>query len=64
MLLCGKPHPHRSKMQPMPKSLVLQGFFGFLSKEEAIIEMVDSNLQRERILPSEKAKAYKMKWML
>ena len=21
-------HPHRSKMQPMPKSLVLQGFFG------------------------------------
>ena len=23
-------HPHRSKMQPMPKSLVLQGFFGFL----------------------------------
>ena len=32
-----------------------------LSKEEAIIEMVDSNLQREHILPSEKAKAYKMK---
>lgn len=23
-------HPHRSKMQPMQKSLVLQGFFGFL----------------------------------
>ena len=23
-------HLHRSKMQPMPKSLVLQGFFGFL----------------------------------
>ena len=32
-----------------------------LSKEEAIIEMVDSNLQREHILPSEKARAYKMK---
>ena len=32
-----------------------------LSKEEAVIEMVDSNLQREHILPSEKARAYKMK---
>ena len=29
--------------------------------EEAIITMVDSNLQREEILPSERAKAYKMK---
>jgi len=32
-----------------------------LSREEAIIEMVDSNLQREKILPSERAFAYKMK---
>ena len=32
-----------------------------LSREEAIVEMVDSNLHREHILPSEKAKAYKMK---
>lgn len=32
-----------------------------LSKDDAVIEMVDSNLQREYILPSEKAKAYKMK---
>ena len=32
-----------------------------LSDDEAVIEMVDSNLQRERILPSEKAFAYKMK---
>ncbi len=32
-----------------------------LSREEAIISMVDSNLQRESILPSEKAAAYKMK---
>ena len=32
-----------------------------LSREDAIIEMVDSNLQRECILPSEKARAYKMK---
>ena len=29
-----------------------------MSKEEAVIEMVDSNLQREHILPSEKARAY------
>jgi ParB family transcriptional regulator, chromosome partitioning protein len=32
-----------------------------LSKDEAIIDMVDSNIQRENILPSEKAFAYKMK---
>jgi len=32
-----------------------------LSDDEAIIIMVDSNLQREEILPSEKAFAYKMK---
>ena len=32
-----------------------------ISREEAVIEMVDSNLQRENILPSEKARAYKMK---
>ncbi len=32
-----------------------------LSREEAIIYMVDSNLQREHILPSERAFAYKMK---
>ena len=32
-----------------------------LSDDEAVIVMVDSNLQREEILPSEKAFAYKMK---
>ena len=32
-----------------------------LSDEEAVIAMVDANLQREHILPSEKAFAYKMK---
>ena len=32
-----------------------------LTDDEAVIFMVDSNLQRENILPSEKAKAYKMK---
>ena len=33
-----------------------------LTDEEAIIAMVDANLQREHILPSEKAYAYKMKY--
>lgn len=32
-----------------------------MSDDEAIIKMVDSNMQREKILPSEKAFAYKMK---
>ena len=32
-----------------------------ISDDEAVILMVDSNLQREKILPSEKAYAYKMK---
>ena len=32
-----------------------------LDRDEATIIMVDSNLQRENILPSERAKAYKMK---
>lgn len=32
-----------------------------LTRDEAIILMVDSNVQRSNILPSEKAKAYKMK---
>ncbi|MBQ4031302.1 MAG: ParB/RepB/Spo0J family partition protein [Bacilli bacterium] len=33
-----------------------------LSKDEAIITMVDSNIQREEVLPSERAFAYKMKF--
>ncbi len=33
-----------------------------LSNDEATIEMVDSNMYREKILPSEKAFAYKMKY--
>jgi ParB family chromosome partitioning protein len=32
-----------------------------MTRDEAIIKMVDSNLQRTVILPSEKAKSYKMK---
>lgn len=33
-----------------------------MSREESIIAMVDSNIQREHILPSEKAFAYRMKY--
>ena len=33
-----------------------------ISDDEAVIAMVDSNIQREDILPSEKAKAYRMKY--
>ena len=49
------------------KALVLNGideveaYIKELSDDEATIYMVDSNLQREKILPSEKAFAYKMK---
>ena len=32
-----------------------------LSDDDAIVAMVDANIQREELLPSEKAFAYKMK---
>jgi ParB family chromosome partitioning protein len=32
-----------------------------MTKEQAIVEMADSNLQRERVLPSERAWAFKLK---
>ncbi len=37
-------------------------FVHTVSREEAAIQLVDSNLHREHILPSEKAFAYKMKY--
>lgn len=33
-----------------------------VSDDEAVLIMVDSNIQREQLLPSEKAKAYSMKY--
>ena len=39
----------------------LPAFVHNISRDEAVVEMVDSNIQRENILPSEKAFAYKMK---
>jgi ParB family chromosome partitioning protein len=39
----------------------IPSFIKSLSNDQAVIEMVDSNMYREKILPSEKAFAYKMK---
>lgn len=53
---------HRRKMASMLAGKTsLPCIVRKLSDDEAIIVMVDSNLQREQLLPSEKAKAYKMK---
>lgn len=41
---------------------VIPAFIRELSDDDATIVMVDTNLQREEILPSEKAFAYKMKY--
>ena len=41
---------------------VTEAYVKELADEEATIEMVDSNMYREKILPSEKAFAYKMKY--
>ena len=54
---------HRRKMACELAGLeVLPCIIRQMSRDEAIIAMVDSNLQRETILPSEKAKSYKMKY--
>ena len=53
---------HRRKMACELAGLaVLPCIIREMSRDEAIIAMVDSNLQREQILPSEKAKSYKMR---
>ena len=39
----------------------IPAFIKSMSRDEAVIMMVDSNLQRESLLPSEKAFAYKLK---
>ena len=53
---------HRRKMAAELAELpTLPRIVRELTDDEAIIIMVDSNLQREQVLPSEKAFAYKMK---
>lgn len=53
---------HRRKMASQIAGMTeIKAIVREMSDEEAIITMVDSNKQRERVLPSEKAFAYKMK---
>lgn len=53
---------HRRKMaSELAQKPTMPCLVRYLTDDEAIIIMVDSNLQREKILPSEKAFAYKMK---
>jgi ParB family chromosome partitioning protein len=53
---------HRRKLAAMLAGLeTMPIIVRDLTRDEAIIAMVDANLQRETILPSEKAKSYKMK---
>ena len=53
---------HRRKMgSELAQKATMPCMVRNLTDDEAIIIMVDSNLQRESILPSEKAFAYKMK---
>ena len=53
---------HRRKMaSELAECATMPCIIRDLTDDEAIIIMVDSNLQRERIPPSEKAHAYKMK---
>ena len=53
---------HRRKMAcELAELAALPCIVRQMSHDEAVIAMVDANLQRETILPSEKAKSYKMK---
>ena len=52
---------HRRKRASELAGVLLPCIIRELSDDEATLIMVDSNLQREKLLPSEKAFAYKMK---
>lgn len=52
---------HRRKRASKLAGVALPCIVRELSDDEATVIMVDSNLQREKLLPSEKAFAYKMK---
>ena len=53
---------HRRKFaSELARKTVMPCIVRNLTDDEATIIMVDSNLQREKVLPSEKAFAYKMK---
>lgn len=53
---------HRRRMaSELAEQITMPCLIRNLTDDEAILVMIDSNLQREKILPSEKAFAYKMK---
>ena len=58
-LLSGHRRKHGSELAGLNELPVIVREY---TDDEAAIIMVDSNIQREDILPSEKAKAYKMKY--
>ena len=68
--ICRKKEDGRYELISGHRRRIACGLAGFesmpvivreMSRDEAVIFMVDSNLQREKILPSEKAFSYKMK---
>ena len=58
-LISGHRRKHACELAGLDKMPV---FVKEMSDEDAVVTMVDANLQRENILPSEKAKAYKLKY--
>lgn len=56
-MVAGHRRKRASELAGVPLPCIVRN----LSNDEATIIMVDSNLQREKLLPSEKAFAYKMK---
>lgn len=57
-IISGHRRSHASKVAGLKE---IPAIIKNLNDDEAIIEMVDGNIQREEILPSEKAFAYKLK---
>ena len=58
-MISGHRRMHAAKLLGLE---VIPAFIRELSDDDATVVMVDSNLQREELLPSEKAFAYKMKY--
>ena len=57
-IIAGHRRKHASELAGLDFMLVV---VLDMNDDEAIIQLVDSNIQRENILPSERAKAYKMR---
>ena len=57
-VISGHRRPHACKKAGIE---MIPAFIYSMDRSEAVVAMVDSNLHREKLLPSEKAFAYKMK---